>query len=106
MSDQSNLLGLNTAIEAARAGENGKGFAVVAEEVRKLATNSKDNADQINAITRNIQQLLAALTQSFESIHTLTNEQEGSIEDFSETIQEINRQAQALTQFAEGLLEQ
>lgn len=70
MSDQSNLLGLNAAIEAARAGENGKGFAGVAEEVRKLATNSKDNADQIHAITRNIQQLLAALNQSFESIHT------------------------------------
>ena len=51
ISDQSNLLGLNAAIEAARAGDVGKGFSVVANEIRKLATNSKENVNQINDIT-------------------------------------------------------
>ena len=35
ISEQTNLLSLNSSIEAARAGEAGRGFAVVAEEVRK-----------------------------------------------------------------------
>ncbi|MEJ9218549.1 methyl-accepting chemotaxis protein [Paenibacillus glucanolyticus] len=104
ISEQSNMLGLNASIEAARAGEAGRGFSVVADEIRKLATISKENVDRINGITKNIQELLLGLNHAFSDIHTLTDSQSGAIREFSVTIQEISNKAEELAQVAEETL--
>ena len=55
LANQTYMLALNAAVEAVRAGEHGKGFAVVATEIRKLADQSKQSAEQINIIVFDIQ---------------------------------------------------
>lgn len=67
ISSQTNLLALNASIEAARAGEAGKGFAVVANEIRVLADNSRDTAN-------NIQNISVAVTQAVGELARNANE--------------------------------
>nr|WP_147554237.1 methyl-accepting chemotaxis protein [Bacillus testis] len=99
VSDQSNLLGLNAAIEAARAGEAGRGFSVVADEIRKLATNSKEQVTQIDSITKNIQKAIENLDSAFNGINQFTEQQAMAIEQISETVKEISSTADNLASY-------
>lgn len=97
ISDQTNLLALNASIEAARAGEHGKGFAVVANEVKKLAEQSKQSADQISILIQEIQ------TDTSRAVHVMekgTNEVTVGISVVRETGNGFSRIQKSIEQVA------
>ena len=96
ISSQTNLLALNASIEAARAGEAGKGFAVVAEEIRVLADQSKESADEItksvNELIENAQasvELTEKVTASFAEQTSTINSTSGLFENLRNEVNQV-----------------
>jgi methyl-accepting chemotaxis protein len=83
IADKTNLLALNATIEAASAGEAGKGFAVVAGEIKELANQSAQSADDI--------------ARRIEGIQQGTGDAVQVINDVSDIIVKINQSVEAIT---------
>lgn len=99
IASETNLLALNAAIEAARAGDAGKGFAVVAEEVRKLAEESNQSAEQIARLIKEIQKATEDSVLTMKSVIEevkfgiqITNETNEKFSIISHSASEINQE--------------
>jgi methyl-accepting chemotaxis protein len=84
ITEQTKLLALNATIESARAGEAGRGFAVVANEVKDLAAQSFEAADDIS--------------EKISKIQEGTKNTVELINNFSSTLKKINESSKRITE--------
>ncbi|MDR2584357.1 MAG: methyl-accepting chemotaxis protein [Fibromonadaceae bacterium] len=120
IADKTNLLALNATIEAASAGDAGKGFAVVAGEIKALAQQSANNADDIARKIENIQEgtgeavdvindvsgIIAKINQSVEAIAGHVEQQTKASNEIANNVAQTNteavRVASAIGEVAKG----
>lgn len=116
IAEQTNLLALNATIEAASAGEAGKGFAVVANEIKELANQSaqaaEDIANKIDGVQGNtteavkvISEVSGIINNIADAVNTITTAVEQQSKAANEIATNVGETNKGITNVASSITE-
>jgi methyl-accepting chemotaxis protein len=112
IADLTNLIALNAAIEAARAGAEGRGFAVVAEEVRGLAAQSLQAANEVRSLLEEIATQVSGVSRQMQrgrdvvaGVEQLSADAAQALDAIVKATSEAERHAAAIASTARGQLQ-
>ena len=104
IASETNLLSLNASIEAARAGAAGKGFSVVASEIRKLADQSMESANEIQNIIDEITNNTRYVVETAKQADGIVQEQQNAVNNTTEAFEMMQKQVAVLMKELNGIL--
>ena len=103
ITEQTHILSINASVEAARAGEMGKSFAVVAQEIRSLASSTKDTTAAVGENDKFVKQETDRVLHTANEIEDLIKSLEAAMQRVTDNVASTSETGEYIKNVAESI---